>query len=255
MVMVVATVCVALAAVASGGETKPDIARAAIHNAAGERIGHATLLSHDEKTTVFVSVRGTSRGFHGFHVHERGVCEPPFTSAGGHFNPAGGIHGDHAGDMPPLLVSTTGSATASFTTDRYQVSDLLDVDGSAIIVHAGPDNQPTSRRGTSPRTARRRARMRRRSLRATPVRGSAVGSSRPTPPIADAFRARVPVVWNDDRGRSSAREGWVTGPPQRASFYSPFGGYRRPQLKCLTHPYWARGLGRCCDFPDVRRGL
>lgn len=140
VLVLVGAISVALVTVASGGESRPDIARAVIHNAAGERIGSATLASFEGKTTVVVSVRGTSRGFHGFHVHERGVCEAPFTTAGGHFNPAGSVHGDHAGDMPPLLVSSDGRATATFVTDRYQVEDLLDVDGSAIIVHAGPDN-------------------------------------------------------------------------------------------------------------------
>ena len=43
-------------------------------------------------------------GEHAFHIHAVGKCEPPFTSAGPHFNPGGKKHGmeaaegAHAGD-------------------------------------------------------------------------------------------------------------------------------------------------------------
>ena len=84
-------------------------------------------------------------------MHAVGICDPtttdpttgnpaPFLSAGGHFNPAAGAHGSHAGDLPPLLVVRAGRATAGTETDRFTVADLFDADGSAIIVHAGPDN-------------------------------------------------------------------------------------------------------------------
>ena len=79
-------------------------------------------------------------GFHGFHVHAVGQCVPPFTSAAGHYNPSGASHGDHAGDMPVLLVNEDGSADLEFTTDRFRVRELFDADGSAIIVHEGRDN-------------------------------------------------------------------------------------------------------------------
>src|SRR3712207_8635156 len=29
--------------------------------------------------------------FHGFHLHTTGLCDPPFSSAGGHFNPEGAV--------------------------------------------------------------------------------------------------------------------------------------------------------------------
>jgi Cu-Zn family superoxide dismutase len=49
-------------------------------------------------------------------------------------------HGAHAGDMPPLLVAEDGTALLKFKTDRFKNSDLLDDDGSAVILHAGADN-------------------------------------------------------------------------------------------------------------------
>lgn len=79
---------------------------------------------------------------------------PPFTSAGGHFNPDGVGHGEHAGDLVPLLINRDGTGQLRFTTDRFTIAQLLDVDGSALIVHAERDNLaniPT--RSTRQRTA------------------------------------------------------------------------------------------------------
>ena len=42
--------------------------------------------------------------------------------------------------MPSLLVTESGRANAQFITDRYTVASVRDADGSAAIVHAGPDD-------------------------------------------------------------------------------------------------------------------
>ena len=42
--------------------------------------------------------------------------------------------------MPRLLVMRGGAAFARFKTDGLQRRMLFDADGSAVIVHAGPDN-------------------------------------------------------------------------------------------------------------------
>ena len=68
---------------------------------------------------VRVSAWRLTPGFHGFHVHAVGQCVPPFTSAGGHFNPAGADHGDHAGDLPTMLVNDDGTGELRFVTDRF----------------------------------------------------------------------------------------------------------------------------------------
>ena len=44
------------------------------------------------------------------------------------------------GDLVPLLVKQNGTATLRVTTDRFRLADLRDGDGSAVVVHAGPDN-------------------------------------------------------------------------------------------------------------------
>jgi Cu-Zn family superoxide dismutase len=126
-------------------------AHAAIHDASGALLGMLTL-HQAGRGTVVVNIQASrlTAGFHGFHIHAIGICDPtttdpagnpaPFLSAGPHMNPAGGGHGAHAGDLPPLIASRQGAASATVRTDRFTVASLFDSDGSAVIVHAAPDN-------------------------------------------------------------------------------------------------------------------
>lgn len=80
-------------------------------------------------------------GPHGFHLHEKGVCEigdpnEPFTSAGGHWNPTNQPHGNHAGDFP-VLFSNDGYAKMSFFTNKFNVKDVI---GKGVIIHQNPDD-------------------------------------------------------------------------------------------------------------------
>ena len=117
-----------------------------LYDAGGDRVGHAKLKpAGDGETRVQARITDAAPGFHGFHVHTIGKCDPaapagPFTSAGGHFSLAGQTHGGHAGDLPSLLVMEGNSARLEFVTDRFEVADLRDADGSAVMVHAGRDN-------------------------------------------------------------------------------------------------------------------
>lgn len=137
---------------ASGGGTPqgPTIAVADLTSAEDAQVGSVTMRDEGGKVQVEVEANGLTPGYHGFHVHEAGVCEKdamkegepsPFATAMGHLGPGEETHGDHAGDFPPLLVAKDGSAAATFATDRLSVDVLLDQDGSAVIVHAEPDNQ------------------------------------------------------------------------------------------------------------------
>ena len=117
-------------------------ARAVLVDANGTTVGKVVFNLTRGRTTVSVTASGLTPGFHGFHVHTTGVCDASsgFASAGGHWNPAGTSHAGHAGDMPTLLVNADGTADATFETDRFLPAQLLDADGSAVIVHAGSDN-------------------------------------------------------------------------------------------------------------------
>lgn len=116
-------------------------AEAKIHDRSGNQVGKLTIQPQENgSVTVQVRVQDLPPGFHGFHVHAVGECAPPFTSAGGHFDKDQHAHGHHSGDLPVLQVKADGTAKATVSTDRFSVADLFDGDGSAIIIHANPDN-------------------------------------------------------------------------------------------------------------------
>lgn len=112
-----------------------------LYNTSGNQVGKARLTQRGSgNVAVHIRVQDLPPGFHGFHVHAVGECTPPFTSAGGHFDLGQHNHRDHSGDFPVLLVNADGTASARFITDRFTIADLFDGDGSAIIIHANPDN-------------------------------------------------------------------------------------------------------------------
>src|SRR5699024_8211654 len=95
-----------------------------IINTEGENIGTATLKQETAGVNIAVDVSELSKGTHGFHIHEKGMCEPPtFESAGEHFNPTDMAHGfdnpegPHAGDLPNLEVSEDGKVQESFVNE------------------------------------------------------------------------------------------------------------------------------------------
>jgi superoxide dismutase, Cu-Zn family len=140
-VVLAAGIGVALAGGDGDDGRKDRRAHAVLENAAGERVGVAFFRERYDEVEVSAAVWDQTPGFHGFHVHTVGLCEPPdFESAEGHYNPTGADHGDHAGDLPSLLVMDDGSARLSFVTDRFSIRELLAGDGSALMVHSDRDN-------------------------------------------------------------------------------------------------------------------
>lgn len=131
-------------------------AEVTLRDRAGAEIGWARLTeSSDGRVHVNVKVDGLSPGLHGIHVHAQGTCTgPDFATAGGHHNPLGAPHGSHAGDLPNLVVNEAGRGRLNATTDAATLSSsgvgLFDGDGSAVIIHANPDDfitQPTGNSG------------------------------------------------------------------------------------------------------------
>ncbi len=128
-----------------GHHHRGGVERVALRGVDGARIGWATLREKHGHVQVDVMAQGLTPGFHGFHVHGTGLCEAdapdgPFTTAGGHYAGDSPEHGDHSGDLPPLLVIDDGRAWSSFVTDRFTLDELRDDDGSAVMVHSGRDN-------------------------------------------------------------------------------------------------------------------
>jgi superoxide dismutase, Cu-Zn family len=136
--------CCALAVVGSAQRSNHSRALKVTLRDAGHKVVGTVRMSAAAPTgavEVRAVVRGLKPGFHGFHVHAVGVCDgPAFKSAMGHLKHAGQAHGGHDGDLPSLLVKRNGTATLRATTDGFTLDDLRDRDGSAVMVHAGPDN-------------------------------------------------------------------------------------------------------------------
>ena len=133
-------------------------AKALLKSAEGKDVGSAELTQTPAGVLIKLAVKGLPTGEHAFHVHGVGKCEPPFTSAGGHFNPGGKKHGMmaaegyHAGDMPNLHIPTSGETVvevlnAAVTLEKGKPNSLFGPDGTALIIHAGKDDYKTDPTG------------------------------------------------------------------------------------------------------------
>ena len=135
-------------------------AGAELRNVNGQPAGAATLTQVDNVVRIELGVQGLPAGTKGVHIHEVGSCEPPtFTSAGGHFNPVGKQHGllnpqgPHAGDLANIVIGPDGKGrletSAGLVTLDAGPNSLLDANGSALIIHAAPDDFRTDPTGNS----------------------------------------------------------------------------------------------------------
>ena len=140
----------------------------------GGRIGQATF-SH-APTGVLIRLEFSDRalpaGWHGVHVHGVGDCSDfaaGFQAAAAHAGHVGdGRHGllnpagPEPGDLPNLAAPAAGPFGVELFAPRLTLAPeatdertpLLDADGSALVIHAGPDDhvsQPIG--GAGPRIA------------------------------------------------------------------------------------------------------
>lgn len=126
-----------------------DSASAVLKNAAGETIGSAEFA---KTASGVIHITITAEGVpEGVHVHETGDCSGEgFKSAGGHLG-NGSDHGvatsggPHPGDLPNAHVGTDGMLkveyfTKSLMLEEFGLGPLYDEDGSALVIHAGPDD-------------------------------------------------------------------------------------------------------------------
>jgi Cu-Zn family superoxide dismutase len=135
------------------------LGQATLRLANGLPAGTAQVIGSGTQVSVSVALAGLSQGVHGVHLHMVGSCEgPDFASAGAHLNPEGRQHGTqnpagaHLGDLPNVTIGASGTGTVSATLNGSReavLSQLFDADGTAVVVHAGPDDYRTDPSGNS----------------------------------------------------------------------------------------------------------
>ncbi len=135
------------------------LAGAALSDAQGASKGDLSISKIGDGLRLTLRASGISPGVHGVHVHMVGSCvAPDFTSAGAHWNPIGKQHGmqnpagPHEGDLPNIEIGADGTGTLTATipgTLSDGANPMLDTDGAAIVIHAGPDDMKTDPSGNS----------------------------------------------------------------------------------------------------------
>lgn len=135
-------------------------AKATLVTADGKTVGEAHFSAARDGVAVHVMASGLTPGVHGIHLHAVGSCKAPdFTSAGSHWNPMKKMHGlespqgAHLGDIPNLDVKADGTGMLNAFIKGAKLDSgetgLFDSDGTALVIHAGPDDNKTDPSGNS----------------------------------------------------------------------------------------------------------
>jgi Cu-Zn family superoxide dismutase len=143
---------------ARGGKPKWIVVQ--MMNAKGDNIGRATVTAlKNGGVDVKLDLGDLPPGEHALHFHQAAKCDPPdFKSAGPHFNPEKKEHGlqnpkgPHAGDMENFSVGSDGITTATLHNSNVTLrgkDSLLANGGTALIIHAKPDDMKTDPAGNA----------------------------------------------------------------------------------------------------------
>ncbi|MEH6563914.1 MAG: superoxide dismutase [Cu-Zn] SodC [Halopseudomonas sp.] len=117
-----------------------------------QAIGTVTISETDYGLLFTPELNSLDAGIHGFHVHQNPSCEPaekdgkltPAAAAGSHYDPEntgkhlGPYAEGHLGDLPALYVTTDGKAEYPVLAPR--IKKLSEIEGRALMIHAGGDN-------------------------------------------------------------------------------------------------------------------
>ncbi|NJL48192.1 MAG: superoxide dismutase family protein [Leptolyngbyaceae cyanobacterium SM2_5_2] len=103
---------------------------------------------------VLINLKATDLppGYHGLHFHAVGDCSDltAFKSAGSHVNPFDTPHGfrnadgPHEGNLPNLVVAADGTVEVELYSNLVTLAagpaNLVDEDGSALVIHTNKDD-------------------------------------------------------------------------------------------------------------------
>lgn len=122
----------------------------------GRSVGTVTLTEAPRGILVRIEATGLRPGWHGMHFHSVATCaDPGFKASGGHVHGIGvatPVHGllnpaeTDLGDLPNLNAAADGTAKAEVFAPNLSLGNgtdrlnLIDADGSALVIHAAPDD-------------------------------------------------------------------------------------------------------------------
>ena len=173
-----ALLCAAAGACAGSEKPKPQVAAPALPRTAwivganGAVAGQASFTEGPHGVLIrllFVS-GALSPGWHGLHFHSVGNCSDPaagFQASGGPVGMGPRVRhglmnpqGPEDGDLPNIFAPPIGPFGAEILAPHVTLAAaehrarLLDADGSALVIHAGPDDQVSQPvGGAGPRVA------------------------------------------------------------------------------------------------------
>jgi len=138
----------------ASAQTAPEARTSSLKGANGQVIGQVTVTAAPNGVILRVQTKGLAPGWHGMHFHEKADCsDPAFKGAGGHIHAKTPVvHGmlnadfNDAGDLPNLYINADGSGTVELYSTLVTLNRsgarpaLLDADGSALVIHANPDD-------------------------------------------------------------------------------------------------------------------
>ena len=142
-------------AVAQQNATKVDL-----KDAQGKSVGTATFSpASGDGVSIALDLKGLPPGEHALHIHQNATCEPPFTTAGPHFDPDMKKHGlenaegPHAGDMNNITVGSDGTAKTTITNPRVTLgagnNSVFSNGGTALVIHAKADDMKSDPAGNA----------------------------------------------------------------------------------------------------------
>ena len=157
---VITALGISLSGCASVGQIPTvNLASGTLYTANGAPAGTVMLLTAGDDVTINVAAIGLPPGTHGIHLHTVGSClAPDFASAGGHLNPHSMQHGtanpagSHLGDLPNMVIDSRGAGAISAKLRDSRTAaetELFDADGTAVVIHADPDDYKTDPSGNS----------------------------------------------------------------------------------------------------------